>query len=87
MHVGIENTSVGTDHVITVIYQSVALQMGKAGMMSHTCIGAGHLTPVKPKYNLICHISVSFECQCCNNLSLHVLERHTRLASIFTAGG
>ena len=28
MHDDIENTSVGTDHVITVIYQSVALQTG-----------------------------------------------------------
>ena len=26
MHDDIENTSVGTDHVITVIYQSIALQ-------------------------------------------------------------
>ena len=41
MHDDIENTSVGTDHVITVIYQSIALQTG-AGMMLHTCIEAGH---------------------------------------------
>ena len=28
MHDDIENTSVGTDHVITVIHQSIALQTG-----------------------------------------------------------
>ena len=28
MHDDIKNTSVGTDHVITVIYQSIALQTG-----------------------------------------------------------
>ena len=28
MHDDIENTSVGTDQVITVIYQSIALQTG-----------------------------------------------------------
>ena len=43
MHDDIENTSVGTDHVITVIYQSIALQTGaRLAMMLHTCIGAGH---------------------------------------------
>ena len=28
MHDDIENTSVGTDHLITVIYQSIVLQTG-----------------------------------------------------------
>ena len=31
MHGDIENTSAGTDHVITVIYQSIALPTGRQG--------------------------------------------------------
>ena len=46
MHDDIENTSVGTDHVITVIYSYISVNCitdrGKAGMMLHTSIGAGH---------------------------------------------
>ena len=43
MHDDITNTSLGTDYVIIVMYQLIALQTGKSSMMLRTCIrSAGH---------------------------------------------